>query len=590
VLAMPIPYDAVPVNEGRDEIMKKTGAQILWECLEREGVKHVFGYPGGAILPAYDALKHSSIHHVLVRHEQGATHMADGYARATGGVGVAVATSGPGATNMVTGIATAMLDSSPIVCITGQVGSKLIGSDAFQETDITGVTLPITKHNYLVTRPDELARTVREAFYVARSGRPGPVLIDITKDAQQSSCEFDWEAAKPQLPGYRPDLSPAPEEYAKAIELIHNSKRPLILAGHGILVSGAMQEVRELVERAGIPVALTLLGLGAFPASHPLNLGMMGMHGEAWVNHTIQDADLLLALGMRFDDRVTGNLKTYAPNAKKIHVEIDPAEINKNVKVDVALVGDLREVLHELIPYVESIDRSEWLDYIDRLKGDSAVRDIQNLPDSGHLYAAHVINDLWRETRHGDTVVVTDVGQHQMWEAQYYKHEEPRSLITSGGLGTMGFALPAAIGVKVARPEAEVWAVVGDGGFQMTMAELATMVQENLKVHIAIINNGYLGMVRQWQEFFYERNYQATPLLNPDFVKLGEAYGIRSVAVTKRCEVVPAVESARKHDGPVLIDFKVEQEDTVYPMVAAGASLHEMIRRPSPIVETAADE
>ena len=570
--------------------MKKTGAQILWECLEREGVKHVFGYPGGAILPAYDALKHSSIHHVLVRHEQGATHMADGYARATGGVGVAIATSGPGATNMVTGIATAMLDSSPIVCITGQVGSKLIGSDAFQETDITGVTLPITKHNYLVTRPDELARTVREAFYVARSGRPGPVLIDITKDAQQSSCEFDWEAAKPQLPGYRPDLSPAPEEYAKAIELIHNSKRPVILAGHGILVSGALPEVRELVERAGIPVALTLLGLGAFPASHPLNLGMMGMHGEAWVNHTIQDADLLLALGMRFDDRVTGNLKTYAPNAKKIHVEIDPAEINKNVKVDVALVGDLREVLHELIPHVESIDRSEWLGYIDRLKGDSAVRDIQNLPDSGHLYAAHVINDLWRETRHSDTVVVTDVGQHQMWEAQYYKHEEPRSLITSGGLGTMGFALPAAIGVKVARPEAEVWAVVGDGGFQMTMAELATMVQENLKVHIAIINNGYLGMVRQWQEFFYERNYQATPLLNPDFVKLGEAYGIRSMAVTKRSEVVPAVESARKHDGPALIDFKVEQEDTVYPMVAAGASLHEMIRRPSPIVETAADE
>ena len=570
--------------------MKKTGAQILWECLEREGVKHVFGYPGGAILPAYDALKHSSIHHVLVRHEQGATHMADGYARAIGSVGVAIATSGPGATNMVTGIATAMLDSSPIVCITGQVGSKLIGSDAFQETDITGVTLPITKHNYLVTQADDVARTVREAFYVARSGRPGPVLIDITKDAQQSACEFDWDAAKPQLPGYRPDLSPAPEEYAQAIELIHNSKRPVILAGHGILVSGAMQEVRELVERAGIPVALTLLGLGAFPASHPLNLGMMGMHGEAWVNHTIQDADLLLALGMRFDDRVTGNLKTYAPNAKKIHVEIDPAEINKNVKVDVALVGDLREVLHELIPHVESIDRTEWLDHIDRLKGDSAVRDIQNLPDSGHLYAAHVINDLWRETRHADTVVVTDVGQHQMWEAQYYKHEEPRSLITSGGLGTMGFALPAAIGVKVARPEAEVWAVVGDGGFQMTMAELATMVQENLKVHIAIINNGYLGMVRQWQEFFYERNYQATPLLNPDFVKLGEAYGIRSLAVTKRSEVVPTVESARKHNGPVLIDFKVEQEDTVYPMVAAGASLHEMIRRPSPIVETAADE
>jgi acetolactate synthase-1/2/3 large subunit len=567
-----------------------TGAGILWECLEREGVQHVFGYPGGAILPAYDALKHSKIHHVLVRHEQGATHMADGYARASGQVGVAIATSGPGATNMVTGIATAMLDSSPIVCITGQVGSKLIGSDAFQETDITGVTLPITKHNYLVTHASEVARTIREAFYVARSGRPGPVLVDITKDAQQTTCAFDWEAAKPQLPGYRPDLSPEPKEYEHALELIHNSKRPVILAGHGIIISGAMNEVREFAERAGIPVALTLLGLGAFPASHPLNLGMMGMHGEAWVNHTIQEADLLLAFGMRFDDRVTGNLKTYASNAKKIHIEIDPAEINKNVKVDVPLVGDLREVLHELLPNVESIDRSEWLDSIDKLKGDAAVRDIQNLPDSGHLYAAHVINDLWRETRDAETVVVTDVGQHQMWEAQYYKHEKARSLITSGGLGTMGFALPAAIGVKVARPEAEVWVVVGDGGFQMTLCELATVVQEKLKVNIAIINNGFLGMVRQWQEFFYERNYAATPLLNPDFAKLGEAYGIRSMTVTERSQVVPSVRAARQHDGPVLINFRVEQEDTVYPMVAAGASLHEMIRRPSKIVETAADE
>jgi acetolactate synthase I/II/III large subunit len=570
--------------------MTKTGAQILWECIEHEGVTHVFGYPGGAILPAYDALKYSKVHHVLVRHEQGATHMADGYARASGRVGVAVATSGPGATNMVTGIATAMLDSSPIVCITGQVGSKLIGSDAFQETDITGITLPITKHNYLVTRADELARTMREAFYVARSGRPGPVLVDITKDAQQASCEFDWEAAKPQLPGYRPDLSPAPKEYEKALELIHSSKRPVILLGHGAIVSGAIREVRDLAERAGIPVALTLLGLGALPASHPLNLGMMGMHGEAWVNHTIQEADLLIALGMRFDDRVTGTLKTYAPNAKKIHVEIDPCEINKNVKVDVALVGDLREVLQAMLPKIESIDRSEWLDLIDGLKGDSAVRDIQNLPDSGHLYAAHVINDLWHQTRGGNAVVVTDVGQHQMWEAQYYKHEEPRSLITSGGLGTMGFALPAAIGAKVARPEAEVWAIVGDGGFQMTMCELATIVQENLKINIAIINNGFLGMVRQWQEFFYERNYQATPLLNPDFAKVAAAYGIRNATVTERSQVVPAVQSARQHDGPVLINFQVEQEDTVYPMVAAGAALHEMIRRPSPIVETAADE
>ncbi|MGC2421612.1 MAG: biosynthetic-type acetolactate synthase large subunit [Candidatus Acidiferrales bacterium] len=567
-----------------------TGSRILWECLEREGVRHVFGYPGGAILPAYDALKHSSIRHILVRHEQGATHMADGFARATGGVGVAVATSGPGATNMVTGIATAMMDSSPIVCITGQVGSKLLGSDAFQETDITGVTIPITKHNYLVTRAEDVAHAVREAFYIAKSGRPGPVLIDITKDAQQATCEFDWEAAAPRPRGYRPDLSPAKGEFDKALQLIKESKRPLILGGHGILVSGAEQEVQAFAERTSIPIAMTLLGLGALPASHFLNLGMMGMHGEAWVNTTIQEADLLLAFGMRFDDRVTGNLKTYAPNAKKIHIDIDSSEINKNVKVDVALIGDLRKILQELLPRVEARNGREWLESIQRFKGDTAVRDIQNLPDNGHLYAAHVINDLWHETRDGDTIIVTDVGQHQMWEAQYYKHEHPRSLITSGGLGTMGFALPAGIGAKVGRPDADVWVVPGDGGFQMTMSELATIVQENLKVNIAIINNGFLGMVRQWQEFFYDKNYEATPLLSPNFKKLGEAYGIRSFAVKHRADVIPTVRAARAHDGPVLIDFQVEQEVSVYPMVAAGASLSDMIRRPTPLVETASDE
>jgi acetolactate synthase-1/2/3 large subunit len=566
-----------------------TGAQILWASLEREGVETVFGYPGGAILPVYDALKHSSIRHILVRHEQGATHMADGFARASGKVGVAMATSGPGATNMVTGIATAMLDSSPVVCVTGQVGSKFIGSDAFQEVDITGITLPITKHNYLVTKAEDVARTVREAFYIAQSGRPGPVLIDITKDAQQASCLFDWEGAAPQLPGYRPDLSPSVSDYEKAIELIRAAKRPIILAGHGIILSGATQEACTLAEHLDIPVAVTLLGLGGFPASHPLNLGMMGMHGEAWVNNAIQEADLLIALGMRFDDRVTGNLNTYAKNAKKIHVDIDPAEINKNVKVDVALVGDLKEVLRELQPLIESTPRHpEWVKYISQLKGDSAVRDIQNLPDSGHLYAAHVINDLWRETG-GNAIVVTDVGQHQMWEAQYYRHNSPRTLITSGGLGTMGFALPAAIGAKVARPDAEVWVVVGDGGFQMTMAELATIFQEKIKIHVAIINNGYLGMVRQWQEFFYSRNYAASPLVNPDFARLAEAFGIRARSVTKRAEVIPTIREARAHDGPMLIDFKVEQEDTVYPMVPAGADLKDMIRRPSPIVETAMD-
>jgi len=567
-----------------------TGATALWKGLEREGVRTVFGYPGGAILPAYDALRHSSIRHILVRHEQGATHMADGYARATGQVGVAVATSGPGATNMVTGIATAMMDSSPIVCITGQVGSKLLGSDAFQETDITGVTLPITKHNYLITRADEILPAVREAMYVAKSGRPGPVLIDITKDAQQGSCEFDFDAAAPRMRGYRPDLSPAKHEYDRALELIRAAKRPVILAGHGISVSGAEKEVQAFAERTCIPVAMTLLGLGHLPASHVLNMGMMGMHGEAWVNNTIQEADLLLAFGMRFDDRVTGNLKTYAPQARKIHIDIDPAEINKNVKVDVALVGDLRKILLELNARIEPLTHTEWIEHIDQLKGDTAVRDIQNLPDNGHLYAAHVINDLWHQTRDRDSIVVTDVGQHQMWEAQYYKHERPRSLVTSGGLGTMGFALPAGIGAKVARPDADVWVVVGDGGFQMTMAELATIVQENLKVNIAIINNGYLGMVRQWQEFFYDRNYEATPLLNPDFAKLATAYGIRSFVVNRRADVIPVVQAAEAHEGAVLIDFKVEQEDTVYPMVAAGSALHDMIRRPNPLVETAEDE
>ncbi len=569
--------------------MKLTGAQILWEALVREGVTDVFGYPGGAILPAYDAMLAYPIRHILVRHEQGATHMADGYARASGKVGVAIATSGPGATNMVTGIATAMMDSSPIVCITGQVGSKLIGSDAFQECDITGITLPVTKHNYLVTSADEVAPAVLEAFAVAREGRPGPVLVDITKDAQQGTVDgVDWEAARPHLTEAFDDDLPGDGTAADAIALINEAERPLILAGHGVLLSGAERDIVAFAERGRIPIAMTLLGIGGVAASHPLNLGMMGMHGESWVNHAIQEADLLIALGMRFDDRVTGNLKTYAPTARKIHVDIDRAELNKNVRVDVAIAKDLRAALQEWLPSVASRDRSPWLARIDALKGDSAVRDIQNLPDNGHLYAAHVINDLWRLT-HGDAIVVSDVGQHQMWEAQYYKHDRSRSLITSGGLGTMGFALPAAIGAKVACPDAEVWVVVGDGGFQMTMAELATIAQENLDVNVAIINNGYLGMVRQWQEFFYGKRYAATPLVNPNFAKLAEAFGLAATTVTTRSEVAGAVEAARRQKRAAVIDFQVEQEDSVYPMVPAGADLHKMIRRPSPIVETAAD-
>lgn len=572
--------------------MKRTGAQILWECLVKEGVETVFGYPGGAILPAYDAMLQYPIHHVLVRHEQGATHMADGYARASGKVGVAVATSGPGATNMVTGIATAMMDSSPIVCITGQVGSKAIGTDAFQETDVTGVTLPITKHNFLVTRPQDVGQAVREAIYIAKSGRPGPVLVDITKDAQQLSCEFDYDACKPNLPGYRPRLKPMQDAMQKALSLINSAKKPVILAGRGILLSGARQEVLELAEKRHIPLAMTLLGLGALPASHPLNLGMMGMHGEAWVNQSIQEADLLIALGMRFDDRVTGSLHTYATKAKKIHIEIDPSEVNKNVRVDVGIVGDLKEMLREMNPRVEASKDTGWIDHIRSVKGEASVLDIKNLPDIGKLYAAHVINDLWRYTE-GKAIVVTDVGQHQMWEAQYYHHEEERSLITSGGLGTMGFALPAAIGAKFSRPEKEVWVIVGDGGFQMTMAELATIIQEDIKINVAIINNGYLGMVRQWQEFFYERRYAATPIISPDYVKLADAYGLQGIRVSKRSEVKNAVETARNSKGTVIIDFCVEQEDSVFPMVPAGAALDAMIRRPAAqpdvLAETGAD-
>ncbi len=568
-----------------------TGAEMLWATLAGEGVTDVFGYPGGAILPAYDALRKFPIRHVLVRHEQGAAHMADGYARASGDVGVAVATSGPGATNLVTGIATAMLDSIPIVCITGNVSSKVLGTDAFQEVDITGITLPVTKHNFLVSKAEDVARTLREAFQIARTGRPGPVLVDITKDAQQASAIFDFEAAKPRPYRPHPMLKVEESGLAQAAELIRHAKRPVILAGHGVMESVAMEQVRTLAERAQIPVGLTLLGIGGFPASHPLCLGMMGMHGEAWVNDAIQEADLLIACGMRFDDRVTGTLATYATKAKKIHIEVDPAEINKNVKVDVALVGDLREVLEQLLPRISGRDGSAWLKTIEASKGAVSVHDIKNLPDSGHLYAAHVMHDLWRLTG-GDAIVVTDVGQHQMWEAQYFHHDKPRTLITSGGLGTMGYALPAAIGAKFACPEKEVWVVAGDGGFQMTAAELATIVQEKIKINIAIINNGYLGMVRQWQEFFYESNYEATPLVSPDFVKLADAHGIPGRAVRKRAEVEAAVEEARTSPGAFLLNFMVEKEDSVYPMIPAGHALHEMIRRPGrdPLEETADDK
>jgi acetolactate synthase I/II/III large subunit len=564
--------------------MKRTGAQIVWECLVQQGVEFVFGYPGGANLPIYDAMLDYPIRHILGRHEQSLVHMADGYARVSGRVGVVMATSGPGATNLVTGIANAHMDSIPIVCITGQVPSSLIGYDAFQETDITGITLPITKHNYLVTHAGDIMPAIREAFYIAQSGRPGPVLVDIAKDAQQAVLE-DWEYDnRPiRLPGYRPDLRPADKTIQSAAAVINAAKRPLILAGHGILMSNAMEEVRRFAERANVPVAMTLLGFGSLPSDHPLNLGMMGMHGEAWVNAAIQQADLLLAFGMRFDDRVTGKLRTYATQAKKIHIDIDPSEIDKNVKVDIGLVGDLKDILREIIPLSEQTDRTAWVDFIKSMRSESQLRDIQNVPDGDRLFAAHVIHDLWRCTR-GATTVVTDVGQHQMWAAQYYRIDTPHTWISSGGLGTMGFGLPAAIGAKLANPERDVWAIVGDGGFQMTMSELATAAQEGIKVNVAVINNGYLGMVRQWQEFFYEKRYAATPLHNPDFVKIAEAHGLTGICVTRRSEVDNAIARAVETEGTVVVEFKVQREDVVYPMVPAGADLQAMIRRPSPEV------
>jgi acetolactate synthase-1/2/3 large subunit len=574
-----------------------TGAEILWASLAGEGTTTVFGYPGGAILPVYDALrKFPTVHHILVRHEQGAAHMADGYARASGNVGVCMATSGPGATNLVTGLATAMLDSIPIVAITGQVSSKVLGSDAFQEIDITGITLPITKHNFLVTRAEQIAPAIREAFQIARSGRPGPVLVDITKDAQQATAVYDFDAAAPAPYRPHPMLRAESSSIREAIELIKQAKKPIILAGHGIVESGAEREVLAFAESQQIPIATTLLGLGCIPAAHPLQLGMMGMHGESWVNEAIQNADLLLAFGMRFDDRVTGNLAQYSPHSKKIHIEIDPSEINKNVRADVALIGDLKEVLQLLLPLLNKRTDASWLKEINASKGDAAVRDIINLPDNGHLYAAHVIHDIWREAqaagRLNDTIIVTDVGQHQMWEAQYFKHEAPRSLVTSGGLGTMGFALPAAIGAKVAEPHKDVWVIAGDGGFQMTAAELSTIVQEGLAINIAVINNGFLGMVRQWQETFYDKNYSASPILSPDFVMLAAAHGIAGATVGKRADVTPTVTKARTSGKPFLINFQVEKEDGVYPMIAPGAALHEMVRRPKhdPLLETAEDE
>jgi len=560
--------------------MRKTGAQIVWEMLHREGVEVVFGIPGGGIMHTYHPRQEVGIHHVLVRHEQSAAHAADGYARASGRVGVAMATSGPGATNLVTGIATAMMDSSPIVCITGQVSTSVLGTDAFQEADITGITLPITKHNFLVTDIDELAVTIRDAFEIARSGRPGPVLVDLPSSVQRAETEFVAPDG-PSAYAIRSAPEPDPVALDRAIELIDRSHRPVILAGRGVLLSETADDLLGFAEKTRTPVAVTLLGKGAFPPSHPLFLGMMGMHGHPTANHAIQEADLLIALGMRFDDRVTGNPAVYAVQARKIHIDIDEAEIDKVIGTDVAVHADLRTALAALRDRAQPASHDDWIGRIERRRTEERGQDALRQPPTEDLPAPHIIDAIHTATS-GNAVIVTDVGQNQMWAAQYYATKTGRAFLSSGGLGTMGFGLPAAIGAQFARPDDEVWAILGDGGFQMSLHELATLVQERLPIRIALINNHCLGMVRQWQTMFYDGRYEATDLLNPDFRRLAEAYGIEAFRASGLDGAREAIAAARGVRGPVLIDFEVAREGElshVYPMVPAGAALDEMIHR-----------
>ena len=556
--------------------MKLTGGQIVCESLLREGVEVIFGILGGAILPLYDILpQYPQLRHILVRHEQGAAHAADGYARATGKVGVCFATSGPGATNLVTGIANAYLDSSPMVAITGQVARPFIGKDAFQEVDITGITLPITKHNYLVLEPGLLARTIKEAFYLARSGRPGPVLIDIPRDVFIEETEFHYPS-KVDLHGYKPTLQGHPAQIKKAAKLINEARQPLIIAGRGVIISAAYAGLKQLAETAQIPVVTTLLGIGSFPESHILSFGMLGMHGMAYANMAVDTADVIIAVGMRFDDRATARVSGFAPNARIVHIDIDPAEIGKNVRVDVPIVGDVKVVLGELNKLIPSLEHIGWLRQLDDWRKEHPSTTIR---DNQGLLPQFVVRQIYEVTK-GEATIVTGVGQNQMWAAQHYWYDRPNSLISSGGLGTMGFGLPAAMGVKVGCPDSTVWCIDGDGSFQMTIQELATITQEKLAVKIAIIDNGYLGMLSQWQELFYEKIYVATPLSGPDYVKVAEAYGIPALKVKHREEVVPAIEQAMAEPGPFLIDFVVAPEENVYPMVPPGASLAEVMEEP----------
>lgn len=553
----------------------KSGAKIVVESLQREGVEIMFGYPGGVVLPIYDELYDSRIRHILVRHEQAAAHAADGYARASGRVGVCIATSGPGACNLVTGIATAYMDSVPIVAITGQVPTSLLGNDAFQESDITGITMPITKHNYLVKRTADLSRVFREAFYIARTGRPGPVLIDIPKDV--STAQVTEEEATPpeiSLRGFQPTFRGHAKQIARAAELIEKAERPVIYAGGGVIISDASAELRELVELCGIPVATTLMALGAVPCDHPLNLGMLGMHGTEYANYAVTESDLLISIGARFDDRVTGKIQSFAPQATIIHIDIDPAEIGKNKKVDVPIVGDAKTVLQALIAKLKKGNaREAWRAKIREWKEKHPLR----YREDDALRPQYIIQQLSALMK-GEGIVVSEVGQNQMWTAQYYCFRRPRSWITSGGLGTMGYGFPAAVGAHFARPGETVFDIAGDGSFQMNIQELGTVAHYRIPVKVAILNNMFLGMVRQWQELFYNRRYSYTELPPLDFAKIAAAYGIDGMKVESREEVVPALRTAMETEGPFILDFRIEREENVFPMVPAGAAINEMIR------------
>ncbi len=563
---------------GETTMIKMSGGQALMQALLREGVDTIFGYPGGAIMPAYDALYdfRDRLRHVLVRHEQGAAHAAEGYARITGRAGVCIATSGPGATNLVTGIADANMDSVPLVCITGQVGSFLLGTDAFQEADVIGITMPITKWNYQVTKASDIPHIIAKAFDIALNGRPGPVLIDITKDAQVEMHEYAWSDHPPvRYASLR--VVPERRKLAQAAELINKAKSPLLLVGHGVLIAHAENETRQLIEKTGMPVASTLLGLSAVPTAHPLYVGMLGMHGNYGPNLLTNEADLIIGCGMRFDDRVTGKLQHYASKAKIIHIDVDPAEIGKLVHVDVGICADVREALTALLPLLEQRSHLQWLEkfkHCAQIEFEKVVtHDLH--PGKGMLRMGEVIDQLSEKTA-GDAVVVADVGQHQMFAARYYRFKQPHSYITSGGLGTMGFALPAAMGVAVADPRRPVLAVVGDGGFQMTIQELGTIAQEKLPVKIVVLNNSFLGMVRQWQELFFEKRYSFTHMQNPDFVKIADGYGIKGEAVVSREQLDAALQRMLAYPGPYLLNITVEEEANVFPMVPAGAGVHEV--------------